>query len=497
MNQTGVKLNFKMSWHESWITKIAFSTFLVLLLSLATSGYMLYKSIQAITQLAYDKNVENVLGEHLDSIKQVHELQQALIVESIKPNSTWWLKEYNVNPTEKMVKSWLKTDEIGDITDIDKIIIRDIGKKFSEIDKENPVFWLDRSNLQLLNFKLTFPKGDTYKKFKSAEDTRQRYQLVGTRLDEDIKPRLIEINTIVLLVSFLLLASLFWIVAKGYKRSLEQVLDGFGHWSAANPKFRFAPGYKGELKLITSQFNAMADDVDANRSRNLYLEKIASWQIIARKLAHEIKNPLTPIQMMVSQLKRKYTGNDENFRDLLDKAQKIITEEVAGLRRMVDNFSEFAQLPQASPENKDLVSICSHIVELQKPAYPELTIQFSSPFPELNALVDEDLIRQVLLNLIKNAAEACLSATGSTITVSLRDMGSYASIEIQDDGPGIPKEMQERVFEAYFTTKHTGPTPGMGLGLAVCQKIILDHAGKLTVRSAPGQTIFQIQIPKP
>jgi signal transduction histidine kinase len=117
-----------------------------------------------------------------------------------------------------------------------------------------------------------------------------------------------------------------------------------------------------------------------------------------------------------------------------------------------------------------------------------------------SASIDDDLIRQVLLNLIKNAGEAC-GESGTKITLSLEENKSDFIFRVTDNGPGIPKELQARIFEAYFTTKHTGPTPGMGLGLAVCQKIVMDHGGSMTVQSrqsdaGPGETIFTIKLPK-
>ena len=109
--------------------------------------------------------------------------------------------------------------------------------------------------------------------------------------------------------------------------------------------------------------------------------------------------------------------------------------------------------------------------------------------------IDEDLIRRSIINFIKNAAEACCD-TPSKIEVRLEDIGKYFSIVIQDNGPGISEDVQKNIFEAYFTTKHTGPVRGMGLGLAICQKIIIDHNGAITMTSKPGETIFTIRLPK-
>jgi nitrogen fixation/metabolism regulation signal transduction histidine kinase len=238
----------------------------------------------------------------------------------------------------------------------------------------------------------------------------------------------------------------------------------------------------------------MADEVEKNRTRAASLEKIAAWQIIARKLAHEIKNPLTPIQMMASQLKRRYKGDDESFLKLLTSAEKIISEEVRGLHNMVDRFSEFAKLPEPALRSIDLTAIIKHATELERAAFPEHTIRLDLPETALECLADDVLIRQVLVNLIKNAAEASLNPP-SSIIVSAKKDGKDVLIQVEDNGPGIPTGIKEKIFEAYFTTKQSIGLTGMGLGLSVCQKIILDHKGQLTVDSEPGHTIFTIRIP--
>ena len=243
----------------------------------------------------------------------------------------------------------------------------------------------------------------------------------------------------------------------------------------------------------------MARDVETSRQKALYLEKVASWQVIARKLAHEIKNPLTPIQMMVSQVVRSYKGEDEKYQKVLLQAQEIITEEVTGLRHLVDHFSDFARLPSPQKETKDLVPLINRLVELQKVAFEGHVISYKGPQRPCMVSVDEKLIRQVLQNLIKNAAEAGQrpdQEDSPAISVDLYESHSNYIIEVEDNGPGIPDDMKKRIFEAYFTTKHTGPSPGMGLGLAICQKIIIDHGGDIEVESEPGKTVFYIKLPK-
>jgi signal transduction histidine kinase len=127
--------------------------------------------------------------------------------------------------------------------------------------------------------------------------------------------------------------------------------------------------------------------------------------------------------------------------------------------------------------------------------YPQHRLVWESDLDSAPLMMDSQLLKQVFLNLIKNAAEAN-SGRKATIRVLLRENPRKYVVEVIDDGPGIAAGGRPRVFEAYFTTKHTGPTPGMGLGLAICKKIVMDHQGEMHVESRPGKTCFQIHMPK-
>lgn len=487
----------QVRWRDSWIYRLATVASLILMLSGVASALVAYEFFQQIAGLAYQEGTESKLKENLATLKEVHRLQQKLLLERLRP----MVPAQEASADEAQVRAWLRAS--GAVIAVEAAGLKIEPAKPEQLEEVRtsqaeagpPIGWLDNSRLVLAGYVIEFPKGPAYEAFKSAELVSQSYLLLGVKLNDDIMPRMTRYMSVIIVASFLLLGSIVVIYARRFKRRVSDVIEGFRDWSERDASFRFADVYTGELKLITTQFNAMADEVEANRQRSLYLEKIASWQIIARKLAHEIKNPLTPIQMMVSQLKRRYKGDDEPFTRLLDDAQHIISEEVAGLRRMVDNFSNFARLPDPQPRPGDLVSLCRLAVELQKNAFAAHDWYFTCKKDKLIASVDEDLLRQVLLNLTKNAAEAC-GEKRSRIGLELDDAGSDVLIKVKDDGPGIAAENRERIFEAYFTTKHTGPSPGMGLGLAVCQKIVIDHEGKMTVASRPGETVFTIRLPK-
>jgi signal transduction histidine kinase len=481
-----------LRWHESWIVRVAAMGGVVMLVAFGAAAYLTRENVDAMARLAHDAEIEDALAAHLERIRNVQELRQALVVERLlrlAPAAAL------AQADEAKLRALLAAAGVETLAPPAALRVAAAGGPPSG----PAVAWLDKDHLRVHRWVVELPRGELYDAFKRADEVKRRYQLVGAELEDRIRPTFLRAFATVLVVAFALFASLFFLSAQRLRARIFEVLEGFTAWSERDTGFRFDDGgrYRGELKLITLQFNAMADEVEANRQRSLYLEKIASWQIIARKLAHEIKNPLTPIQMMVSQLRRRYKGDDPAFTKLLDEAQHIITEEVAGLRRMVDNFSNFARLPEPDPRPSDLAQLVRHVVELERVAFPEHEVRARGldAGGKVMADVDEDLMRQVLINLVKNAAEASSGRTAH-IEVGVEVERHAALLTVRDDGPGVPKENQKRVFEAYFTTKHTGPSPGMGLGLAVCQKIVLEHGGKLQLASRPGETVFTIRLPR-
>lgn len=483
--------NFLLPWNKSLVTKAAFTALCVLIIGYIISMYVGIQNINTLSRLIHDEEVSQALNDHLTEIKASHDFQRQLIIERVRhihqPNGFLNLSKAELLQMIAKVTEDLSSQEVE--------IIRSVEKS-EKLDPILLIEWLGRNNLRIGDYVIEFKKGKNYEKFTHVQQLGQKYQLVGSELHENIRQTMVYTNAIGLLFSFLLLAILFFLFARQLRGNLKTILEGFSQWAKENTDFRFQKTLPGELGLITEQFNAMAKTIELNRQKALSLEKIASWQVIARKMAHEIKNPLTPIQMMVSQIVRQYPGPpDERYKKLLDQAHTVISEEVASLRRMVDHFSNFAKLPSPSFKPVDLIETCQKVVELQKIGFSNHHIFCTHSLASAVCQADDDLLRQVLINLIKNAAEANENRKAE-IEVCVTDTTEYFMIEVCDDGPGIPEELLKRIFEAYVTTKHTGPSPGMGLGLAICQKIILEHKGDIKVTSSPGRTSFLIKLPK-
>jgi len=240
----------------------------------------------------------------------------------------------------------------------------------------------------------------------------------------------------------------------------------------------------GELADLGRAFDHMVGELATQKNQIEYLQKIGAWQEVARRLAHEIKNPLTPIQLAVQELHRQYAGGDARYQKTLDEARAIVEEEIAGLRRLVDAFSGFAKLPRVEPKPLDLAVVVDDVVREQRELEPPTAIELVPPKAPVTVAGDRLLLRRALVNLVENARQA----GAKTVRLAWTPEGDAARLVVSDDGPGVASELAPRIFDPYVTTK----PHGTGLGLAIVKKTILEHGG--TIELAPPST-FEIRLP--
>ena len=257
---------------------------------------------------------------------------------------------------------------------------------------------------------------------------------------------------------------------------------------------RVAPRGSDELDELGRAFDRMVAELGDARSRLGYLQKVSAWQEVARRLAHEIKNPLTPIQLAVQELGSKYSGGDPAYKRLLATAQEILNEEVGAIRRLVDDFSAFAKLPKVEPAPLDLAQVVEDFARAHPEWHEALELSRNG---HVGALCDRMMLGRVLANLVENAAQAA-TAAGNTprirITVASSAAERAAQLVIDDNGPGVSENLRERIFDPYFTSKEQGT----GLGLAIVRKIMLDHGGDVRLdenRSPLGGARFVVTLP--
>jgi len=216
-------------------------------------------------------------------------------------------------------------------------------------------------------------------------------------------------------------------------------------------------------------------------------QRAAAWADVARRIAHEIKNPLTPIQLSAERLKRKYLKEVDSDPELFETLADTIVRQVGDIGRMVDEFSSFARMPAPVMREEDLSEICRQAAILQRSAHNDITFDIQLPDTPIKLRADRGQISQAVTNLLQNAADSILDhkAPGrqesprGRIMIRASQQGRDIVVEVEDDGPGLPKELQHRLTEPYVTTRKKGT----GLGLAIVAKIMEDHSGQLVLEN--------------
>ncbi|MCZ6832319.1 MAG: ATP-binding protein [Acidobacteria bacterium] len=209
----------------------------------------------------------------------------------------------------------------------------------------------------------------------------------------------------------------------------------------------------------------------------LRAEKIAAWQEVARRLAHEIKNPLTPIQLSAQRIAKKFRQGDADLERVVEEGTEVILSEVRGVQRLLDEFSRFARLPAVQPVAVDLHQVIDQAIALYDGLHPHVTFTRDYHAPEQAMELDPEQMKRVCVNLFDNAIEAMEGRGAISVRTSHLAESHRFRLEISDDGPGIPEGDRERMFLPYFSTKRRGT----GLGLAIVNRIIADHHGSVRV----------------
>lgn len=253
------------------------------------------------------------------------------------------------------------------------------------------------------------------------------------------------------------------------------------------------PGEKDVVGRIGAMIHTSADVMQANRKRLRYLENLEIWRDSARRIAHEIRTPLTAIRLELRQLVRAALNNGESSAQVLEDKQQSILEELARLSEFTDAFSSFAKLQTPKRKLEDLTHFLEEFASIYESAWTNMAVAISLPPEPVVVAVDRRMFRQVLVNLANNSAKA-LGAREGVLEIVLDVRDGMAMVEVGDDGPGMPEEMRDIVFEPYVTGNPVGE--GMGLGLAISRKIMLDHDGDIElISSHAGGTCFLLYLP--
>ena len=278
-------------------------------------------------------------------------------------------------------------------------------------------------------------------------------------------------------------------------RPVEQLAEAAREVAAGNWNTRVPVNSSDELGALAESFNRMTGELLDQRERLVQAERVAAWRELARRLAHELKNPLFPLQLTVENLVRARQQSPEQFDEVFRESSATMLAEIANLKTIISRFSEFSRMPQPQFQRVQVNEIVQNMArllqaQLQSPEHPAIECRLELAETLQPIAADPELLHRAFSNLALNAMDAM--PQGGTLTLRTRPGGDRVAVEIADTGSGLTAEECERLFTPYYTSK----AHGTGLGLAIVQSIISDHGGRISVHSQPGRgATFMIELP--
>ncbi|MGD0511750.1 MAG: ATP-binding protein [Terriglobales bacterium] len=286
-----------------------------------------------------------------------------------------------------------------------------------------------------------------------------------------------------------------WAAAR-VTRPVEQLAQAAREVASGNWKAKANVTSSDELGELAESFNRMTRELLAQREHLVQAERVAAWRELARRLAHELKNPLFPLQLTVENLMRARQQSPQQFEEIFQESSATLLAEIANLKAIISRFSEFSRMPQPQLQKIQLNDIALNVVRLfqsqfRSPDRPPMECKLDLAEPMEPIAADSDLLHRAVSNLVLNAMDAM--PEGGTLTLRTHQNRDFSYIEVSDAGTGLLPEECERLFTPYYTSK----PHGTGLGLAIVQSVISDHGGRISVRSELGKgTTFVIELPR-
>jgi two-component system, NtrC family, nitrogen regulation sensor histidine kinase NtrY len=251
----------------------------------------------------------------------------------------------------------------------------------------------------------------------------------------------------------------------------------------------------GEIKVLADAFDTMTRQLVDHRDRLVQAERVAAWRELARRLAHELKNPLFPLRITVDNLRRAKTLSSAEFDEVFDESLTTLQTGLGNLNTVIGRFSDFARMPAPEFAQVSLNEIVEQSValcraQLSAPGHPPVNVVLALDPSVATIRGDGEQLRRVVQNLLLNAIDAM--PQGGELRVTTRRVNGSIRLDVADTGQGLSEEERSRLFTPYYTTKQHGT----GLGLAIVQSVVADHAGKIWVDSQPGRgATFHIELP--
>jgi two-component system nitrogen regulation sensor histidine kinase NtrY len=293
-------------------------------------------------------------------------------------------------------------------------------------------------------------------------------------------------------ILFAIAASL-WIAAR-VSRPIEQLARAAGEVADGRWETRVKVGSHDEVGVLANSFNRMTSQLVEQRERLVQAERVAAWRELARRLAHELNNPLFPLQLTVENMVRARHLPQEQCDEIFEESTATLMAEITNLKTIIARFSDFSKMPKPQESNLDVREVMQRVLALFAPTLDQreqsIALKTQIASDPLMVSADAELLHRALSNLVLNAIDAM--PDGGTLTAVAARKGDVVQIKISDTGTGLTTEECQRLFTPYYTTKQHGT----GLGLAIVQSVVADHHGTITVESIPGSgATFVIELP--
>ena len=292
-------------------------------------------------------------------------------------------------------------------------------------------------------------------------------------------------------ILMILVAIVFaYIMSKFITKSLKAISDKMyqTRFEKRNKKIAIQ-GASTEIKALVESYNNMIDALEESALKLASNEREQAWREMAKQVAHEVKNPLTPMRLSVQSFQKKFDPDDKDIHKKMEEFSKTLIQQIDTMSKIAEAFSSFAKMPAQNLEHLDFVEVIEHALDI----FPDTVIQFTAQEKPLFGDFDRDQLNRIVTNLVNNAIQSIPEEKNPEIQVLLYEKNSQIYIKVKDNGCGIEGAIAEKIFEPKFTTK----TSGMGLGLPMVKNIIEAYQGKITYKTTLGEgTLFKVSFPK-
>ena len=326
-------------------------------------------------------------------------------------------------------------------------------------------------------------------KFKRIGIVEFQFTQDNSEIEYELREFISRLSLVYLLMLIIAIA-LAYFLSSYITKSIKSISDKMGQTqlNQRNEKILLNAA-SSEIEILVDAYNNMIDQLEESAIKLAKSEREQAWREMAKQVAHEIKNPLTPMRLSVQSFERKFNPEDENIREKLSEYSKTLIQQIDVMSAIASAFSDFAKMPTQNKEEIEVISVIKLAIDI----FNDECVRFQSEEKELFAFLDKTQLIRVLTNLVKNALQATEETENPEIIVDVSSESEFLKISVSDNGKGIANELKELIFEPKFTTK----TSGMGLGLAMIKNIIEAYDGNISFTSEKNKgTTFTVILPK-